>query len=298
MPEELYTITKCCCEIKNKNNILHLFKSISYCLICSAFIFDNFSSFKSSIKVKKPDIFENISEIPKNLLWLEKNGRGEFILNNKKDYLKLRSSLIKNMKKICSYFSLSLKTYFTSIEYLDRICYKLYSFDKNALFQISLFCIILATKFLENKETAIKVQTYLKENSKNFTFDEIYTLQLLDYNLNVYTSYDMIMDILYLGFVFENEDLNKKKLNALYNNIPKILYLFSESNSYINMESKQIAICMIGFFRELFGLDPFSENIQKIFMINNRNEKMYISGLNIIKKRIKIEKEIKNKTNE
>ena len=107
---------------------------------------------------------------------MEKNGRGEFILNNKKDYLKLRSSLIKNMKKICSYFSLSLKTYFTSIEYLDRICYKLYSFDKNALFQISLFCIILATKFLENKETAIKVQTYLKENSKNFTFDEIYTL--------------------------------------------------------------------------------------------------------------------------
>ena len=55
------------------------------------------------------------------------------------------------------------------------------------------------------------------------------------------------------------------------------------------MTSKQIAICMVGFFRDLLGLTPFSENIRKIFMINNNNENAYVSGLNIIKKRIKIE---------
>ena len=293
MPEEQFKISRCCCSINNKNNLIHLFKSISYCFVCSAFIIDNVSSFKSSITVKKPNNFKKIGEIPKNLLWSENNNRPEFLLNNKSDYLKLRSSLIKYIKSICIYFSLSLKTYFTSIEYLDRICHKLYSFDKNTLIQISLYCIILAVKFLENKQKSFEVLSYLR-NTKNFKLDEIYALQLLDYDLNVYTPYDMIIDILYLGFIFENEELNEKQLNILYNNIPKALYIFSESKSYIKMTPKQIALGMIGFFRELFGLDPFNDNIHKIFLINNRNEKLYISGLNIIKKRIKIENEIKN----
>ena len=293
MPEEQFKISRCCCSINNKNNLIHLFKSISYCFVCSAFIIDNVSSFKSSITVKKPNNFKKIGEIPKNLLWSENNNRPEFLLNNKSDYLKLRSSLIKYIKSICIYFSLSLKTYFTSIEYLDRICHKLYSFDKNTLIQISLYCIILAVKFLENKQKSFEVLSYLR-NTKNFKLDEIYALQLLDYDLNVYTPYDMIIDILYLGFIFENEELNEKQLNILYNNIPKALYIFSESKSYIKMTPKQIALGMIGFFRELFGLDPFNDNIHEIFLINNRNEKLYISGLNIIKKRIKIENEIKN----
>ena len=293
MPEEQFKISRCCCSINNKNNLIHLFKSISYCFVCSAFIIDNVSSFKSSITVKKPNNFKKIGEIPRNLLWSENNNRPEFLLNNKSDYLKLRSSLIKYIKSICIYFSLSLKTYFTSIEYLDRICHKLYLFDKNTLIQISLYCIILAVKFLENKQKSFEVLSYLR-NTKNFKLDEIYALQLLDYDLNVYTPYDMIIDILYLGFIFENEELNEKQLNILYNNIPKALYIFSESKSYIKMTPKQIALGMIGFFRELFGLDPFNDNIHKIFLINNRNEKLYISGLNIIKKRIKIENEIKN----
>ena len=220
MPEEQFKISRCCCSINNKNNLIHLFKSISYCFVCSAFIIDNVSSFKSSITVKKPNNFKKIGEIPKNLLWSENNNRPEFLLNNKSDYLKLRSSLIKYIKSICIYFSLSLKTYFTSIEYLDRICHKLYSFDKNTLIQISLYCIILAVKFLENKQKSFEVLSYLR-NTKNFKLDEIYALQLLDYDLNVYTPYDMIIDILYLGFIFENEELNGKQLNILYNNIPK-----------------------------------------------------------------------------
>lgn len=293
MPEEEYKISRCCCSINNENNLIHLFESVSYCIVCSAFIFDNISSFKSSITVKKPNNFKKIEDFPKNLLWSENNNRPEFLLNNKNDYLKLRPSLIRYIKSIYIFFSLSLRTYFTSIEYLDRICYKLYSFDKNTLIQISLYCIVLAAKFLENKQKTIEVLSYLK-NSKNFKFDEIYTLQLLGYDLNVYTPYDMIIDILYLGFIFENEELNEKQLSILYNNIPKALYIFSESKSYIKMTSKQIALSMIGFFRELFGLAPFNDNIHKIFLLNNRNEKLYITGLNIIKKRIKIENEIKN----
>ena len=292
MPEDMHKISTCHCTTKSKKNILHLFNSLSYCTICNSFIFDNFSSFESTIKVIKPNKYEIKEENLQNLEWLGKECKSDdFLGSNKKDYLKIRSKLIKNMKKIFSVFSLSLKTYFSSIAYLDKICFKLCVFNENTLIQISLFCIILATKFFEKKKKALEVQTYLKENiSKNYKFDEIYALQLLNYDLNVCTSYDILMDILYFGFVFENDEFkNQNNLNVLYNNIPKILYIFSESNSYINMTSKQIAICMIGFLRDLLGLIPFSENIRKIFMINNNNENAYISGLNIIKKKIKIE---------
>lgn len=294
MPEDSLRISRCNCKSKNKKNILHILNSLSYCLICSTFIFKNITSFNSSLKVIKPDNFVKKEENPQNLLWLAKDISTNFILKNKKEYNKIRPSLIKNMKKICSFFSLSLKVYFSSIEYLDKICHNLYSFDKNTLNQISLFCIILATKFFENKQKAFEVEAYLKEKaSKNYKFDEIYTLKLLNYDLNICTSYDMVMDILYLGFVFDNEEFNHTKLKSIYNNIPKILYIFSESNSYIKLTSKQIAICMVGFFRELLGLNPFSEVIQKIFKIDNNNINIYISGLNMIKKRIKIENEKK-----
>ena len=291
MPEEMHKIAKCNCQTKSKKNILCLFNSISYCIKCNSFIFENISTFESTIKVIKPNNYEIKEENIQNLQWLAKDYKPDEFLGNKRDYLKIRSKLIKNIKKICSFFSLSLKTYFASIAYLDKICFKLCLFNESTLVQISLFCIILATKFFEKKEKAFEVQNYLKKNiSKNYKFDEIYALQLLNYDLNVYTSYDILMDILYLGFVFENEEFkNYNRLNVLYNNIPKILYIFTESNSYINMTSKQIAICMVGFFRDLLGLTPFSENIRKIFMINNNNENAYVSGLNIIKKRIKIE---------
>ena len=276
-------ISKCCCHKKNRNNILQLFNSIYYCMICSTFTFNNIA-YKTII----PNNFKKIRENPPNLHWLTKQ-RNSYNFINKKDYLKLRSSIIKNIKKICSFFSLSLKTYFLSVEYFDNICSKTKVFSKNTLFQISLICINLASKFIENKTKSLEVQLVLKEKaSKNYLEDEIYILQLLNYNLNIYTSYDILMDILFYGFIFENEDFNYEKLNLFYFNIEKILYTFSESNYYIDMTPKQIAISLIAFSRKLLNLNPFSENIKKIFMIKDSNENSYITGLKIIEKKIKI----------
>ena len=294
MPDHQYEMSKCCSHYKNRNNIVKLFNSISYCMICSCFIFQNISSFESSIKTIKPNSFEINKENAPSFEWLKKNNTKIKFFVNKKEYLKLRPSIIKNMKKICSYFSLSLKTYFLSVEYFDKIISNTSSYNENTLSQISLFCIILATKFIENSKKALELQSTLKEKvSKNYLVDEIFVLKLLDYDLNIYTSYDIFMDILYCGFIFENEDFNYNQINLIYYNIQKILYTFSESNSYIDMTPEQIAISMMAFSRELMNLHPFTNNIQKIFMINKKNENIYIQGLNIIKKRIKIENEVK-----
>lgn len=292
MPDYQHKISKFCNHKKNKYNTVLLFNSIKYCLICSKFIFKNISSYEYSQKVIIPSNFNINKEYSQSLQLLEKNNEQKNIFINKKDYLKLRSSIIKNMKDICSYFFLSFKTYFLSVEYLDRICSQISSFNENILFQISLFCIILASKFAENNLKALEVQSKLREKvSKNFLVDEIYILKLLNYNLNLYTSYDILIDIMSFGFIFENEDFNHNILNILYSNIPKILYTFSQSNSYIDMTAKQVAISIIGFSRELLNLNPFNENIRKIFKIDSKNENIYILGLKIIKKKIKIENE-------
>ena len=243
MPDHEYKISKCCNHYKNRNNILKMFNSISYCIICSSFIFQNISSFESSSKTIKPNSFEINKEHAPNFEWLNKDSIKSKFFINKKEYLKLRPSIIKSMKKICSFFSLSLKTYFLSVEYFDKINSNSSSYNENTLSQISLFCIILAAKFVENVKKALEVQSALKEKaSKNYLVDEVFVLKLLDYDLNIYTSYDIFMDILYCGFIFENENFNYKQINLIYYNIQKILYTFSESNSYIDMTPKQIAI--------------------------------------------------------
>ena len=158
---------------------------------------------------------------------------------------------------------------------------------------MTILCIILAAKFNENAEKALEVQTILKTNiSKNYLADEIYVLKLLNYKLNIHTSYDLLQDILKYGFIFEGENFNYRRLDSIYSIPVKTLYIFSEINSFIDMSLKQSVLIVIGFARELFGLIPFNDNIKKIFSI--KNEKFYNSGVKIIKKKIKIECNVKN----
>ena len=286
MPDNKLKSKKHC----HSNAIFQIINSLNYCMICSSFILNDKSSNDSRIKTIKPNNYCNNNEITPCPLWSleEKNNSNNFV--NKKDYIKQRQPLIKNLKYICTYFSLSLKTYFLSIEYLDRISSKISFFNPNALFKISLLCLILAVKFNEHALKILEVQKGLKNDlSKNYLVDEIYVLKLLNYNLNVYTSYDMLKDILHFGFIFEGEDPDFKKSNYFYYNLEKILYFFSEINSYIEMTAKQTAVSITAYARELLDLAPFNETMKNIFLINHKNEHFYYSGLETIKKRIKIE---------
>jgi hypothetical protein len=161
--------------------------------------------------------------------------------------------------------------------------------------QISLFCLILATKFNEETSKAVQMQKALKNNiSKNYCEDEKYVLNLLNHKLNVHTSYDILMDVLHSGFIFEGEEFNPNKMSYIYSNLENILYIFSGVNSYIDMTPKQVAISIVGFARELLGLNSYSCTFKKVFMIEQSHENDYVSGLEIIKKKIKIEGKFNN----
>ena len=224
MPDFKHKFIKRC----HSNALYQIFNSIYYCMICSAFIVTNSTSHEVKIKAIKPNNFIQSTEILPCPIWSseEKNEINSFI--NKKEYLKQRSSIIKYIKDIYTHFSLSFKTYFLSVAYLDKICTKISSFNINYLLHMTLLCIILASKFNENAEKSLEVQTILKANiSKNYLTDEIYVLKLLNYKLNIHTSYDLLQDILKYGFIFEGDNFNYENENSIYSIPVKTLYILS-----------------------------------------------------------------------
>ena len=189
---------------------------------------------------------------------------------------------------------LKLKTYFLALDYFLQICSILTSFSTGNLLEIVDICIILAAKTNETKDKAKKVRFMLLGNisSDKYIKDEQYILGKLNYDLFRITTYDILMDILKCGFIFNDEQFNYNIFNSVYNQIENMLYLLSETKHYINMTPKEIAIGLMGLAREILGLSAFNENIKIVFMnikeYDDIHKYNYLKCLNKIRKCFKI----------
>ena len=255
---------KSVCKCTHEKKALNAVNSkLSLCFKCSSFIFQNEScQIITTIKPSKYSIEQETStplflSIPDNII--------PITFRNKSDFLKIRIFIVKQMKLFCTNFKLSLKTYFLSLDYFDRICSKMISFDMNDLLRISFLCIILAVKFQESQIKVIEIKSFLGLRN-NYSQDELFLLQLLDYDLIANTSYDILIDIMHTGFLFNNEKFSPKKMNLVYSKMLNMLYFFSETKSYIEMSHKKIALSFIGLIRETLGLTPYNDILKNIFM--------------------------------
>ena len=281
--------------IHQKTDRLQLTSNFSLCFHCSSGIINNGSQNEvSTVKSRKYSvILEN--SLPIFLSIYDTHNSYSFL--NKADYMSIRIIFIKQMKIFCNNFNLNIKTFFLSVDYFDRICAKLKTFDLEALRQISLFCIVLASKFQENSQKWHEIQKSLNIDSITYSKDELYLLKLLDYNLLVFTPFDIIIDMLYCGFIFSDEHFSNKKMNMIYENILKILYLFSESKYYIDMTYKEISLSIIGLIRETLELPSYNNIIKNIFMSDSNEAEIYLLCLNKIRKCFKINKNKDNNNN-
>ena len=274
-----------------------LTQKISFCFNCSSAILTDISG--KEISTIKPlnhhihqetslPIFLTISDEHKPYCFLNKSG-----------YIKIRKQIILGMKQFCNKYKLSNKTYFLALDYFDRICSRIHLFDKEDLKQISEICIIMAWKFLENITKAIdfNLKEITKEVSSTYAKDELYLINLLNYDLYNFTSYDILMDILNCGFLFNDEQFSTRKMESFYREIENILYLFSQSKYYIDMTHKEIALSIIGFVRENLGLIAFSKNIQIGFMNEFVDIHNYLNCLNKIRKCFKFNVDRKSNNN-
>lgn len=292
-------------QMKGKNSlknqhlkpyIYEISQTISYCSKCScALITDRSGKTISTIQPKKYHAHENVS-LPTFLHKSDSNAKYSFL--NDKLYNKIRVNFVKKMKSNCKKLKLNLKTFFTALEYFDRICSIFASFQTETLNQISDLCIILSAKLNENITKAYEVKNILCGSSKkNYVKDELYLLQILKYDMIKVTSYDILRDILACGFIFSDEDYQEKKLNSIYEKIENMLYLFSESKHWIYMSPKEIAMGIVGWARNFLGLVPFSKNIQIVFLSEFNDIYSFIKCFNKIKKCFKIKEGKNNEEN-
>jgi hypothetical protein len=253
--------TRIICE--HKKIYLQNNNELSYCSKCySIFLITETKNELHTIKYKNSNfVFENK---PKMFDSIELFRTNCFL--NRIGFLEIRQIIIKQMKEITNEYQLNFKTYFLALNYFETICSKIYQFNKESLIQISKFCLILSAKFSEDGEKASNLENELKKNlSSNYKNDEIYILKLLNYNLNVITSYDLLMESINIGFILNDEKYSKKKLKVIYNHIEKMLFAFSESKFFFGLNPKIIVISLLSFIRELLGLKNLNEFFIKYY---------------------------------
>ena len=279
-----------------KQYLLEISQTLSLCSNCSSAIITHKSS--ENISTIKPLKYHIQNDLFYPRFLLQSGNDRIYKFSNEKTYNKIRRDFVKKMKLYCKQLNLNLKTFFSALEYLDRVCSTLSNFETNILNQILDLCLILSAKLNENMNKAMEVKHYLCGSSKkNYISDEFFMLKkLLNYDLIKITSYDILMDILKYGFIFNDEDFQIKKMNSVYDKIEDMLYLFSESKNWITMSPKEIAMGIIGWARDYLGLVPFSKNIQTVFLNEVDDVHNYLKCLNKIKKCFKI-KEVKNDNN-
>ena len=286
----------------NQNNIScnhetkHLFslkQNFSICFGCSSLIYTNESGKK--ILPVKPQKYNTSQETATPIFLYLKDNHCPYRFCNKEQFIKIRTKIVKKMKAFSQQFNLSKKTYFLALDYFDRICTKIQYFNFADFMLIAQICLVLAAKFQDDHQNALVAKLGLSP-SNNYSKDELYILRLLNYDLYSFTSYDIVMDIMYTGFLFNDEKFSQRKMNIVYSKIEKILYFFSEIKYYIEMTPMEIALSVIGFIRETLGLISYNDIIKKIFMPND-DVKKYLNCLNKFRRCFKIEDNINSNNN-
>jgi len=278
-----------------KKYLFEMNKTVSFCFNCSSAVIRDKSG--KEISAVKPLKYYVRQESAMPLYLITPDNHQPYMFLNKSGYLEIRGSIVKKMKCFCNCFKLTKKTFFLALDYFDRICSRMMDFDEVDLNQIYQLCIILASKFQENGVKGMEIKNIISKVSNNYSKDELYLLQLLNYDLHAYTSYDILMDILHTGFLFNNENFCMRKMHSVYGKIENMIYLFAESKHYIDWTHKERALAIIGFIRETLGLVAFSNNIQILCMLEFANIHNYLNCLSRVRKCFKFIEDTKKNNN-
>jgi hypothetical protein len=131
-------------------------------------------------------------------------------------YLKYRIKLINHIYNLCSEIKSTYECFFLSVLLLDILIYKLkYQITNYQLDLFSTICFIISKKFVEKDKFKLEdYNSYLTIchspqkfiNSKDLIISEIECLKILNYDLNIPSSYTILKYMFICGIIFENEN--------------------------------------------------------------------------------------------
>ena len=131
-------------------------------------------------------------------------------------YLKYRIKLINHIYNLCSEIKSTYECFFLSVLLLDILIYKLkYQITNYQLDLFSTICFIISKKFVEKDKFKLEdYNSYLTIchspqkfiNSKDLIISEIEILKILNYDLNIPSSYTILKYMFICGIIIENEN--------------------------------------------------------------------------------------------
>ena len=312
-------------DVCEHNMIIKINKNLNFCQECGRITFTqkkrNHILTKFIIKPKsyyKPIDFSPLDLL--NNISIKNNTKG-ILLNFTNFYLEFRNKQINLIYLFHKHFQSSLTTLYLSIQNLDRIfsSYKFKNIKNEKKITLLTICTYIITyKFIEIDSQKYHLNySYFIENyniSKNeFLEFELKCVKRLDYNINLIDIYGIIQIIMYIGFIFNNEDLQDISINKIYKNIINLLDdIILNEKILKKFTNKQIAFSIIYITRKKFGLnekifrEEFSDMIfeyeyelyEKCIIFieeyldknNNKIKKNYSNNLTVEKTKENIEK--------
>ena len=246
-------------------------------------IFFPYLNYNYNVKINKNDVFQNI----------------ELINNEINFYISKRYFLIyhlQNLTKILNYSDLS---FYQTLIFLDlyiahNICEEISDAELLGLL-IGFFSI--SSKYKETDIYEPDLHLYC-EYSENFNLTlleirslEILCLKLINYNLNLYSTYDWLCIFTGIGYIFDCEIENEDTVEKMHENCLKLLVLITPKNIFIKYSPMKLALSIIKASRDnLISQNKINDNLyQNLLKLFNVQFKDYEDCYNELK--IVIEKE-------
>jgi len=213
---------------------------------------------------------------------------------------KKREELILLIQKKTAIFKYKLKTFYLAVSIFDMVVYKesIFQINPEAFELIALVSLLLAVKFDEDDANIPDLSDFGFVNYKSFyTVDEIrrcevICLQILDYNLRIYTPFSYVYHLCLNGIIFSDEctfdeanniilecslppkaNMDKiTSLEKLYKLCFDILEVVILSHNYMTFTPFKLACCIVGLARECYGFKMWTERMEKIYNVSLEND--------------------------
>ena len=252
-------------------------KEISYCTKCGNLSYKNIPSL--SIQFNSKYLFEFD---PFLLKFKYSKKIIDFSNNSINKYLNFRNIGINQIKILSNLFSFSKISYYKAIHYLDQIYINNPSVSIDLIEKISSVCLLLSVQFNEccSQNSNIDIKTFIQfllSKITNLNEIEILCLKNLDYNLEIYSSYDYLNLFFSHELIFPNENKiieqnEDSNIINLYLKCVNILDIIIEDYNCLGYTQYIIAVSIIGMVltqSKLFSIETFK----------------YVYGINLLKEK-------------
>ena len=261
------------------NKIIKLENKIySYCQNCGGIIMkQNLINYF----ISKPFTMEKqLNEDPVQLFHIMKK-RSPITKEQKSiqaSYLKKRKSIISDLQKLSIKLKYSDSTFYRTLYYLDNILSTVTDISTKKLTYLIIAFFLISGKFNEIDIFEPNLNDFLDFSDKfKISIDEIckyemIALQLIEYDVIVYSTYDWLIVLLNNGFIFENEikDIDAIPINNIYNYVKKCLAMITSRSFFIKYHPLQLAFSLIHHGRDKYvssGNEKFFQFIKDIYNI-------------------------------